>query len=230
MRHNIVQGINKNEETRGECQKSKQENVDYRPGSKTVGILPLLTFWSASEISFAFGLPANCLTSKPRLSIQVPEDWDRRKGTCLPGVSAGSSRWEWPSSDPGCLCAPNAGSKTLHIPASRRGAVALRSLGVWLYWPCRATRTDDRPKGGGGWSTASVYDATCQIQVCYLEMKWGGNNLILQHFQKVSLKNRWRKSSRVEEMLIIWAETVAVTKAAIKSWLLHIPKRRSKGG
>lgn len=175
LKCNVVQGINKNEETRRKCQKSKHENVDYRQGLNTVWILPLSPFayWIVSEISFTFDLPANCLTSKMRPSTQMPEYWDRWKGTCLPGVSAGSARWEWLSSDPGCLCDPNAGSTTLHVPASRRGGAALRSLGVWLYWPCRATRTDHRPKGRGGWSTASVYDATCQIQVCYLEMKWG---------------------------------------------------------
>ena len=53
-------------------------------------------------------------------------------------------------------------------PASRRVGVALRSLGVWLYWPHWAMGTDDRLKFGGSWSTASVYDAACQIQVWYL--------------------------------------------------------------
>lgn len=36
LKCNVVQGINKNEETRRKCQKSKHENVDYRQGLNTV--------------------------------------------------------------------------------------------------------------------------------------------------------------------------------------------------
>lgn len=132
------------------------------------------TYGTVSEISFSFDLPANCLTSKRTPYTQVPEDGERwGKASVLP-VSVQSAQGGIACLGPRpCLCDPNASSMALHIPASRRGGVALRSLGVWLYWPCRASRTEDRPKGGGSWSTASVYDATCQIQVCYLEMKWG---------------------------------------------------------
>lgn len=78
-----------------------------------------------------------------------------------------------------------------YIPASRRGAVALRSLRVWLYRPCWATGTDDRPKCGGSWSTASVYDAACQ-EFRFVTQKWSeGNKLTLQSFRKASLKTYW---------------------------------------
>lgn len=130
-------------------------------------INPRMIFLNISEISFSFHSPHSCFTDRTRPSTPV----------------LGDSAWLCPWSElevgmaqrgPGAfLCNQHASSRALHVPASRGAGVVFGGVGVGLYWPRWTTGTDDTSQGRGSWRTAPVYGPTCQVQVCYLEMKQG---------------------------------------------------------
>lgn len=153
MKHHVVWGIKKRSRGRAQSGKAQTEECSMEARINRAIFLNIRNF---------LGMKTTLQVKVGRLA-QGYRMWTGREKAELSAT---------PSHLEPVLWNPNAQMhQDLHSPASRGAGVVLRSVEVWLDRPGWATRTDDRSKGRGCWSTASVYDTAGQIQVCHLERR-----------------------------------------------------------